>query len=259
MSKQKAEAKPVKLFVATPMYGGQCILQYMNSLLQLQGELIEKKIPFGFCFMAGESLITRARNNLTRQFLESDCTHLMFIDGDIEFPPGSVLRLLGHDEDVVAGIYPKKQINWDNICAAAQRGEPNAWEYAGNFVLNAPPGVTEMKANKKGLIELAHAGTGFMLIKRRVFTKLAKHVKQYRGTLAAPETKGSHSSKLTHEFFATSISDELGDLLLSEDYFFCELWRKHGGKVYGDASFQLNHIGPHVFSGNIIRCGASIT
>ena len=42
-------------------------------------------INFRVTTLRNESLVTRARNILTAMFIESDCTHLMFIDSDIEF------------------------------------------------------------------------------------------------------------------------------------------------------------------------------
>ena len=41
-----------------------------------------------------------------------DYTHLLFIDAEIAFNPESVFRMLDLDEDVVTGVYPRKQINW---------------------------------------------------------------------------------------------------------------------------------------------------
>jgi hypothetical protein len=62
-----------------------------------------------------DSLITRSRNTLVSQFLNTPAaTHLMFIDADISFEPQHVHRMLAFDKDVVAGIYPLKVINWDN-------------------------------------------------------------------------------------------------------------------------------------------------
>ena len=63
------------IFLATPMYGGQCTGQYVQSLLNLTGLLSQQAIPLHCAFMFNESLITRARNGLAHQFLQSDATH----------------------------------------------------------------------------------------------------------------------------------------------------------------------------------------
>jgi hypothetical protein len=67
-----------------------------------------------------------------------------------------------------------------------------------------------------------------MLIKRRVFEELAPHVPTYRVSSFFDPEKGEYAKPQTHEFFATSIDDS--GALLSEDYHFFELLRKHGGK-----------------------------
>jgi hypothetical protein len=63
-----------------------------------------------FSFLFNESLITRGRNYLAHEFLESDATHLMFIDADIDFDPKDVIALLAMNKPVIGGPYPKKCI-----------------------------------------------------------------------------------------------------------------------------------------------------
>jgi hypothetical protein len=94
-----------------------------------------------------------------------------------------------------------------------------------------------------------------MLIKRRVFEILEEHVPTYR-TSTAKDKDGEYLKPLTREFFATSI-DSTG-ALLSEDYHFCELWKKHGGKIYANPFIKLNHVGTYVYSGDIIKSGGNM-
>jgi hypothetical protein len=73
------EQKP-RIFLATPMYGGMCTGVFVQSLLDMSNVLTSHGIKLSCAFMFNESLITRARNNLVSQFLETDNTHLLFID-----------------------------------------------------------------------------------------------------------------------------------------------------------------------------------
>jgi len=66
-----------KLFVSTPMYGGQCYGFYTQSLLQLTNICREKNMENLMSFLFNESLITRGRNALVQGFMKTDCTHLM--------------------------------------------------------------------------------------------------------------------------------------------------------------------------------------
>jgi len=74
-------ASPKKLFIAVPAYG-QVPFEFAHSLLRLavQGAGV---IQFGF--KCHESLIPRARNSLSADFLASDCDKLLFIDSDLIF------------------------------------------------------------------------------------------------------------------------------------------------------------------------------
>jgi hypothetical protein len=131
--------------------------------------------------MGNESLITRARNELTRIFLEKDFDYLMFIDADIGFDGQAVAQLLAADKDIVCGIYPKKEVDWVAVEKAAKDGKTNLKDYSGAFVLNFAHELgQELHTDEAGCVEVRHGGTGFMLIKRKVFEDLADKVHTYR-------------------------------------------------------------------------------
>jgi hypothetical protein len=208
-----------------------------------------------WCQIMNESLITRARNELARIFLESTHDYLMFIDADIGFDGEAVAQLLATDKDVACGIYPKKEVNWDSVERAAAGGKVGLSEYAGTFVLNVlDEGITT--TDETGCVEVRHGGTGFMLIKRSVFERLAPHVPTYRVSTFKDPNTGEYDKPLVHEFFATSI-DHTG-ALLSEDYHFCELWREHGGSIHVHPFIKLNHVGTHIFGGDILKSGGNL-
>jgi hypothetical protein len=239
-----------RIFIATPMYGGMCTAVYVQGLLTTLPALQKKGVTALWYNITNESLITRARNELARLFLESDCSHLMFIDADIGFPPDAISYMLEADRDIVCGIYPKKEINWDGVERAARRGQESLQDFAGSFVVNAMTDTATTEAG--GVFEVRHGGTGFMLIKREVFEALTPHVDTYR-TDTNKDEHGNFVRPLTYEFFKTSI-DGTG-ALLSEDYHFCELWRHHGGKVHAFPYAKLTHVGTHFFGGDILKSG----
>ena len=239
-----------KIFVATPMYGGQCYGQYTWGLIQNILSMKANGVDFMFRFMANESLITRARNELVHQFMQTDATHLMFIDSDIDFQSDGILKLLAVDEGIVCGAYPKKKMDWDNVKRASKDGVEDLENFAGSFVFNLPNGAISATTDERGLIEIKHGGTGFMLIKREVFETLAPHVKKYRISTERNQN-GEFVEPLVKEFFALEIEEENENFYASEDYFFCNLWRRHGGKVYAHVNVPLSHVGTYVYSGKI--------
>lgn len=242
--------KKHKLFVATPMYGGMCVGYYTDSMMALVGRCMERKVELAYSYIINESLIQRARNTLANIFVEeSDCTHLMFIDGDIKFNAEDVIKLLDHDKEIVCGIYPKKEINWWSVSEAVKSGTeykdlPSA---SASMVINLIDYQKEMEVAIGDVVEVQNAGTGFMMIKREVFEKLKMVVPSYAKRSAVMYSKDEKDFEA--EYFACSIQQGT-NILLSEDYHFCEVARKHGIKVWADPSIKLSHFGSYLFQGH---------
>lgn len=253
--KVKPEVKRPSIMIATPMYGGMCAGAYVHGLLTTMQKMRELGVAVGWCQITNESLITRARNELVRVFLEGNHDYLMFIDADISFGDEALAQLLLVDDDVVCGVYPKKEVNWDSVKKAAREGIEDLEDYGGAFVFNMVGGANA-ETDERGVIEVRHGGTGFMLIKRGVFEHLKPHVPTYRVSSFKDPQTGEYVKPLTHEFFATSI--DASGALLSEDYHFCELFRKHGGKIYAHPFIKLSHVGTYVYNGDILKSGGNL-
>lgn len=249
------EPKRPTLMIATPMYGGMCTGHYTQGLLYTVARMRELGVNVFWAQITNESLITRARNELARLFIEKGLDYLMFIDADIGFGPDAVAQLLAADRDIVAGVYPKKEVDWNHIRQAAVDGHTDLENYGGAFVMNMI-GTAHADTDEKGCIPVRHAGTGFMLIKRRVFEELTPTVPTYRVSSVRDPDTGDFVKPLTHEFFATSIDDT--GALLSEDYHFCDLWNKHGGAVYVNPFIKLDHVGTYIYTGDIIKSGGNL-
>ena len=249
------EVRKNKFFVATPCYGGQLMEPYFRSVIKTMTFFNNHKIPLAFGTIANESLVTRARNVLLAYFLNSDYTHLLFIDADIEFQVEDVLKLYAADKDVVVGAYPKKGVNWGRIKDAVKRN-PDSEEsdkeiaahgsdYAVNFQFIDREAKTIGVEN--GLVKLHDAGTGFMMIKREAILKMIK---------AYPELQYNNdvnvSTDLKDQFYALfdTMIDPIDKRYLSEDYTFCRRWQDIGGDIYLDPSISLNHYGSFCFQGN---------
>jgi hypothetical protein len=253
------DLKKNKLFVATPMYGGMAHGLYLKSCLDLQGIMSRYGVDVKFSFLFNESLITRARNYLVDEFLRSDCTHLLFLDSDIHYNPQDVVALLALDKDVIGGPYPKKSINWNNIAHAARNHpnlEPRELEtLVGEYVFNVVKGTSQFSVTEP--LEVMEIGTGFMLVKREVFDKMAA---EYPTIRYKPDHVGQahfDGSRYIHAYFDTvidtkdSITGGGSERYLSEDYMFCQMWRKMGGDIFLCPWMKTQHIGTYAFSGNM--------
>lgn len=237
----------IRVQVATPMYGGMATGVYIQSLLELSGVLGGQGIKLTCAFMFNESLITRARNNLTNQFLETNNTHLLFIDADMKFRGSDILHMIHADKDIVVGICPKKEINWNSVREAALAGEENLGKRTGSFVVNLLDGSSSITVPQNQCFEIAAGGTGIMLIKREVFEKMADHVPTFRNDM-------SHmpGGKEVKQYFTEGICPDT-QRLLSEDYNFCHQWRALGGKVWGAPWLKIGHFGTYLFEGQLIE------
>ncbi len=253
-------------------------------------------------FLFNESLIPRARAYCCDEFMRSDCTHMMFIDSDIGFQSQDVLALLAlasedSEYDVLTGPYPKKVISWEKIKKAVDKGfadeNPNNLEkFVGDYVFNAKPGTQSIQINQPA--EVLDAGTGFMMIQRRVFEKFNEvypHLKYKPDHVRTEHFDGSREIMMyfdcvidrgysEQELFdlvdavaeGKDVSEKAKELkakeaksskrYLSEDYFFTQNTINAGMKVWLCPWMRLQHAGKTIFAGSLVdiaQLGASAT
>ena len=167
--------KTKKLFLATPMYGGQCFGTYARAVCEVVTIFTQRQLPLQLYSLFNESLITRARAYACDEFLRSDSTHLLFIDSDVGFNAQDIICMLAlmTDEsqyDILGGPYPKKCISWEKIKHAVHKGfadkNPQVLDqFVGDFVFNPLPGTASFSILEPA--EMLEIGTGFMMIKRK--------------------------------------------------------------------------------------------
>jgi hypothetical protein len=250
---KKEDLQKKSLFVATPMYGGMNHGLYMKSCLDLQTLMAQYGVTIKFSFLFNESLITRARNYLVDEFLHrSDCTHMLFIDSDINFNAQDVITLLALDYDVAGGPYPKKSIKWTNVKKAFLKDPDielgNLEKLVGDYVFNPVKGTAHFSVSEP--LEVLELGTGFMMIKREVF---AKFEAAYPNLRYKPDHVGQANfdgTRYIHAYFDTVIDPE-SERYLSEDYMFCQWWRNIGGTIHLCPWMRTSHIGTYHFQGDM--------
>lgn len=205
-----------------------------------------------FTCMLNESLIQRARNALAHQFLKkTEFTHLMFIDSDIQFRAADIIKMVEADVDVIAGIYPKKEINWQQVEAAVKRGVPTneLKHYTGSHVVNLVEYSNSVTVPIDKPVEVWNAGTGFMLIKRHVLANMTQLVPSYTNDVF--DLGGQLQQDHIAELFPVFIDPD-SNRLLSEDYGFCQKVRNAGYKVYAAPWARLGHYGSYLFEGQLL-------
>ena len=253
------ELQKRKLFVATPMYGGQCAGMYTRSIADLSAICAKYNIPLQLYYLFNESLITRARNYCVDEFLRSDATHLMFIDSDIGFNPQDILALLAimgpeSEFEIMGGPYPKKCISWEKIKQAVDKGvadeDPNNLEkFVGDYVFNPKGNQGSIPLGEP--VEVSEIGTGFMMIRRSALEKYAAAYPELSYKPDHVRTEHFDGSREIIAFFDCIIDPE-SKRYLSEDYNFCYHAQKADMKVWFCPWMKLQHVGSYVFGGSLV-------
>lgn len=241
-------AKPY-LLIGTPCYGGLVAQGYMESIIGLMVYGSTHGFDMTLAMNGHDSLITRSRNKIVATFLDRpEATHLFFIDADISFPAEAVKRMLDFDQDVVAGMYPIKNIDWQRFQSRLKpdASEKEMRELGLNFV--GLPLSDKEREERDGFTTGSYAGTGFMLIKRRVLERMILAYPETKYELAHTYPRVAKQSPNQYALF-DCIIEKGTNIYLSEDFAFCNRWRALGGKIWLDTQTRLTHTGVYAYEG----------
>lgn len=220
-----------KIHFLTPCYGGNITEVCFSSYLGFTIMAMQNGINFQIDTLSNESNVNRARNSCAAKFLSGDCTHLMFVDADIQFNPQDIVKLINHNKDIVGGIYPQKTLPPKMVVNTLNNSEQQG-----------------------DLIEVGTLGTGFMLIKRSVFEKMIEEgATPYVDAIGlSPEENANQ-----YDFFQCTIDSK--GRYLTEDWSFCRRWRQLGGKIWADTTIALAHVGYYRFQPDLgaVKIGRS--
>jgi len=233
----------ITIFLSTPCYGGLCLQVYAESITRLQEACAKYGIQLMLDTTENESLVHRARNISVGRFMQkTQATHFLFIDADINFDAESVIRLIASGHDVSCAVYPKKVVMWDQAEQAIAAGKDLARASA-SLVMNFKYAQTKIE---NGFAEVLDGPTGFLLIKRDVFTQMMNHYPELN-------CKNDHQNRDFDDYCAVfdCMIDPVSRRYLSEDYAFCRRWQQMGGKIYADVTTTLGHVGNLRFYGKL--------
>ena len=242
------EQAKYSIFLATPVHS-ECSIHYTQALLELQQLCHAKKIKITFSLIKS-SLVTQGRNLCVAGFLESNYTHMLFIDSDIYFEATSIIKMIEKDKDIISIPYPLKTMMWDK---AIDNIKDNKTKTVNDLKksLNTYPMKVEDDKNislDNGVMEVTHSPTGCMLIKRTVFDKLIKAYPDM-GIVQKTIINGKYVDKPNMWNFFDTIHDPRTKIYLGEDFSFCKLWKDIGGKCHAYINDTIVHIGEHQYEG----------
>jgi predicted peroxiredoxin len=149
-----------------------------------------------------------SRNLLVRDFLKTDCTHLLFVDSDqCDIPPDAVETLIAPDVDIVGGLYFKRAYPYPPIMYRFKEEGEFGMAHVVEFPMNA-------------LVEVDVIGMGLTLIKREVFNKL----------------------KRPYFYYGLDEHEDGSRRGMSEDTYFCRQARRAGIQIFCHTGVVVGHI-----------------
>ena len=257
----------IKLYILTPCFASLCYVNYIYCLMATVELFRKLNIPLKIEFCKNDSLVSRARNNLiARAMTDPQATHFLFIDNDISWDPLDILKLLMAEKDLVGGIYPLKNYDWEKLVKDPQNPynsnvihtlfkKKNDSQLANLLSDSAMIQHNLLKYNinykneyleiNNNLAKVKHLATGFMMIRRNVLTNMMK---------AFPSTKyrddvnflKPEENAMAYALFDCGVEE---GHYYSEDWLFCDRWTKMGGDVFVDVSINLTHTGIEDYRG----------
>ena len=246
------EQSPYRVMVCTPCHS-DVSMHYCQAVLKFQQACWAKKIQVSFTLLKS-SLVTQGRNLCVAEMLshEDNYTHLLFIDSDIDFNSETIFKMLDFDKDIISVPYPMKILSWDKIWRRLNLKE-NAVTDANDLAkagftfpvkIEDPNSITV----DRGLMEITHAPTGCMLIKREVFEKMIKeypHLEIFQPT----NINGKEEKKDNMYNLFDTLHDPVTKRYFGEDFGFCQRWVDIGGKVYAYINEYITHVGEYSYCG----------
>lgn len=199
----------MKILVAIPVYDSKLQIQSVDCLMKELALSMVSGDELQVRFLPSCSHPAMGRNQLAHEFMQSDCERLIFLDADITFEVGSILKLAHMPLDFVGGAY---------------RYKTDKETYPVDWIPNE-----DLMINRAGLLEVETLPGGFLSLSRKVFSTLKE---------AHPERHYTHQGLKTHCYFQMPFKD---GHLYGEDSHFCQEWRAAGGKVYLDPGLTLTH------------------
>jgi hypothetical protein len=207
-----------KVIIGTPCYDGRTDVWFNHSLNDSIKLAAKHGIDLCPIYLSYDALIQRARNDLVRLAVESDCEALIFIDSDQAWEPEWILRLLAYPVDVVGGAVRKKS---------------DAELYNVRATLPIP------RDEATGLLTVDGLGTGFLRLSRKAFTALWDGSEEYR----------NEGRTCRMVFDVRVVNGEL----VSEDNIVCTKLKEAGFAVYLDSSMTCAHIGAKKWTGDFAK------
>jgi hypothetical protein len=215
-----------RVLIGTPALTGTVDVRYAFSLTETVRLGLRYGVDIQVRFIAGESMLQRARNDLVKFAIEQEATDLIFIDSDQGWEPEWVIRLLQYPVDCVGGAVVKKDDDAEvyNVRATT---------------------VPIPRDPETGLLVVDAVGTGFIRLSRRALLAL------WNGS---PEYVDDYGKRSRWIFNIGPVNGRL----VGEDTLMCMKLADAGIVTHVDPTMTCTHVGPKVYRGDFAKWLAGI-
>lgn len=193
--------------------------------------------------ITGDAILPRVRNSCVAAALMVGAERIVLIDSDIGFDADQLVRLVGHDRDIV-GAAPQAQLKY--------------WRDAANPHCVWRPFPGEAVTDEKGLVRARGLATGFLMVRAHVFRALIEAGKARRYVYPGTDPRTwphlamyfdyelvpvdlANDPALLERCEAAGVAPEDRVMFEGEDYFLCNRARELGFDCWLDTALRVRH------------------
>jgi len=215
-----------KLIICTPSLTGPTA-PYIKALEDSLPLIEAAGWEHGYVQAVGCPYISGARANMLRSALDAKADVIVFLDYDVSWRPGDLLKLIETEGDVCAGTYRVK----------SEQQDPSEF-YMGTWDTNAD--FTPKVRASDGAISAKLAPAGFLKITKEAVDKFM---------VAYPELCYGPMHHLSVDLFNHGVRDRIW---WGEDYMFCNRWKDKCGDIWLVPDLSIDHHAKDkVYAGNL--------
>lgn len=203
-----------RVLIATPCLYGKVDAWYVNSLQESIKLGLQNDILFDPLFLAYESILPMARNELLNRAYQQQYDCMVFIDDDQEWDAQFLIEIVNSSKNVVG------------IPVANKSNKPSFNVY----------GINKTPDPDDGYLKVSRCGTGFLKLSNNVIKDLweSNPECEFRGKLL----------KYICEYYIVN------DSFRGEDIALCEKIKELGYTIWVNPKHTVSHIGVKKYKGN---------
>lgn len=207
-----------RVLIATPCLDGKVDAWFVNSLYESTKLGLKNDIMFQPVFLAYESILPMARNELLNLAYQEKYDSMVFIDDDEEWNAEILLEIVQSPRDVVA-------------VPVVNKGDKKI-EY--NIF-----GINKKPSTKDGYYKIDRCGSGFLKLSQKVICDLWESSEEC-------EFRGK-KIKYICEYVNKN------NQFVGEDIVLCEKIKELGYTIWLNAKQTVSHLGTKKFKGNFMK------